>query len=164
MPRIELKTVINSGDLEVVFDLIRSIDLHKISTKKSKEVAISGKTSGLISLGETVTWRAKHLGFYQELTSIITDYQRPVFFADEMVKGAFKSFRHEHYLKKKDVNVTITDVFEYQSPLGFLDRIADFLFLKSYMKRFLEERNQIIKEYAETGKWKKILNKTNEDS
>jgi hypothetical protein len=80
MPKIELETTINIDDIYIVFNLIRSIDLHKISTKKSKEEAIAGKTSGLISLNETVTWRAKHLGFTQELTSIITAFEAPFFF------------------------------------------------------------------------------------
>jgi hypothetical protein len=65
MPTIELETKINSNNIKIIFNLIRSIDLHKISTKKPKKEAISGKTSGLISLGETLTWRAKHLGFTQ---------------------------------------------------------------------------------------------------
>lgn len=68
MPRIYLETRI-SAPVEIVFDLSRSIDLHKISTEHTKEEAIAGKTSGLIALGETVTWRAKHLGFTQNLTS-----------------------------------------------------------------------------------------------
>jgi ligand-binding SRPBCC domain-containing protein len=157
MPKIELETFIETESIEVVFDLIRSIDLHKVSTERTKEEAIAGKTSGLISLGETVTWRAKHLGFYQELTSIITDYKRPTFFADEMKKGAFKSFRHEHYLKLENKNVIIRDIFEYESPLGILGKLADVLFLKKYMTRFLLERNQTIKKYAETGEWKTIL-------
>lgn len=157
MPIIKLTTKIITKDIEVVFNLIRSIDLHIISTNSTKEKAISGKTSGLISLNETVTWKAKHLGFTQKLTSKITDYNYPTFFADEMVKGAFKSFRHEHYLSKKENNVIIKDVFIYKSPLGFLGKIADFLFLKKYMTNFLLERNKVIKEYAETQKWKSIL-------
>ncbi|WP_299063652.1 SRPBCC family protein [uncultured Polaribacter sp.] len=157
MPRIELNTLINIDDIDVVFDLIRSIDLHKISTKNSKEEAIAGKTFGLISLNETVTWRAKHLGFTQKLTSIITDCSAPTFFADEMVKGAFKSFRHEHYLEKQQNKVMLKDFFEYQSPLGVLGKLADFLFLKKYMKNFLVERNKVIRDYAESQKWKSIL-------
>ncbi|ARV14452.1 SRPBCC family protein [Polaribacter sp. SA4-12] len=157
MAKIELETIININDITIVFDLIRSIDLHKISTEKSKEEAIAGRTSGLIKLSETVTWRAKHLGFTQELTSIITDFESPFFFADEMVKGAFKSFRHEHYLHQKDNRVIVKDIFKYESPLGFLGKIADFLFLKRYMHHFLLERNIVIKEYAESGKWKEVL-------
>jgi hypothetical protein len=107
LPIIKLTTEINNANVEIVFDLIRSIDLHKIAAHKSKEEAIAGKTSGLISLNETVTWKAKHLGFTQELTSKITDYIYPTFFANEMVKGAFKSFRHAHYLIQKKNNKTV---------------------------------------------------------
>ncbi len=157
MPKIELETKIQTTDIKRVFDLCRSIDLHIRSTERSKEKAIAGKTSGLISFGETVTWRAKHLGIYQTLTSIITDCDSPTFFADEMVKGAFKSFRHEHYFSQNEDSVTIKDIFEYQSPFGLLGKFVDFLFLKNYMKRFLVERNQTIKEYGETNLWKEVL-------
>ena len=78
MPKIELKTKIKA-DRKVVFDLSRSIDLHKISTKHTNEEAIAGKTSGLIGMDESVTWRAKHFGIYQELTSKITEFDRPMF-------------------------------------------------------------------------------------
>ncbi len=157
MPKIELETVINSTNIEVVFNLSRSIDLHKIAAKKSKEQAISGKTSGLISLGETVTWRAKHFGFYQTLTSKITDFEYPIFFADEMVKGAFARFRHEHYFKNSSDTIILIDIFDYTSPFGIFGKLADFLFLKKYMTNFLIERNNIIKDFAETEKWKEIL-------
>ena len=36
MPKIELKTEIKA-EKEIVFDLSRSIDLHKISTEQTKE-------------------------------------------------------------------------------------------------------------------------------
>lgn len=87
MPRIEIQTVIKA-EIRVVFDLARSIDLHKVSTEKTNEEAISGKVSGLIGLGESVTWRAKHFGIYQKLTSKVTDFDMPNYFVDEMVKGA----------------------------------------------------------------------------
>ena len=156
MPIIELKTIIKAEE-NIVFDLSRSVDLHKISTQHTNEEAIAGKTSGLIGLNEWVTWRAKHLGFYQELTSKITEFDRPNYFADEMVKGAFKSFKHEHYFKETDGITLMTDVFNYASPYGFFGRLADYFFLKSYMKKLLLKRNTIVKEFAETNKWKKLL-------
>lgn len=157
MPIIHLTTVINTNNIALVFNLIRSIDLHIISTNKTNEKAIAGKTSGLIGLNETVTWRAKHLGITQKLTSKVTDYTFPTFFVDEMVKGAFKSFRHEHYLEQKEGVVIIKDVFKYIAPLGYLGKLADFLFLKKYMTNFLKDRNITIKNFAETEKWKLIL-------
>ena len=64
MPKIELKTLVKAPK-QIIFDLSRSIDLHKISTANTKEEAIRGTVAGLIDMGETVTWRAKHLGIYQ---------------------------------------------------------------------------------------------------
>src|SRR5690606_24024605 len=84
MERIYLETIINAP-IERVFDLARSIDLHKLSALNTNEKAIAGKTSGLINEGETVTWRAKHLGIYQILTVQITKLERPYFFEDKMV-------------------------------------------------------------------------------
>ncbi|WP_345742944.1 hypothetical protein [Algibacter lectus] len=71
MPKIKLQTKIKATR-NIVFDLSRSIDLHKISTEHTNEEAIAGKTSGLIGIDESVTWRAKHFGVYQNLTSKIT--------------------------------------------------------------------------------------------
>lgn len=156
MPKIEIQTKIKSKK-EIVFDLIRSIDLHTVSTSATDEKAIAGRTSGLIGLDETVTWRAKHLGFYQTLTSIITAYNRPHYFVDEQKEGIFKSFKHEHLLSEENGEIIVTDYFTYESPLGFLGKIADVLFLEKYMTRFLEIRNKTIKEFAESDKWKEVL-------
>ena len=49
MPRIKLQIHIKAGR-DIVFDLSRSIDLHKISTKHTKEEAVGGKLSGLIGM------------------------------------------------------------------------------------------------------------------
>jgi len=157
MPRIELITYINSSK-ETVFDLSRSVELHKISTQNTKEEVVAGKMTGLIGLDESVTWRAKHLGFYQELTSKITEYKYPEYFVDEMQKGTFKSFRHEHYFIEEFENkVKMIDVFDYVSPLGLLGSLIDKIFLKKYMIKLLVERNKVIKEFAETDAWRIIL-------
>jgi ligand-binding SRPBCC domain-containing protein len=160
MPKIQLETHIKSNNIQVVFDLCRSIDLHIDSMQHTNEKAIAGRTSGLIELGETVTWRAKHFGFYQTLTSKITDCEPYTFFADELEKGIFHSFRHEHYVSKEGEHIVIKDIFDYKSPLGWLGKLADVLFLEKYMTNLLEQRNRTIKKYAETDLWKKVL-KTN---
>lgn len=156
MPIIELETFIKAP-IGRVFDLSRSIDLHKISTSKTQEEAIAGRTTGLIELGETVTWRAKHLGVVQTLTSKITSFDFPNHFADEQVEGAFKSFKHDHFYTQKDGGTHVMDRFVYKSPFGWIGKLVDQLFLKRYMTEFLEIRNQTIKEFAETDQWKGIL-------
>ena len=156
MPIIELWTEIKA-DQEIVFDLARSIDLHKISTEHTNERAIAGKTKGLIGLDETVTWRAKHFGIYQRLTSKVTEFDRPNYFADEMVKGAFKRFKHEDHFVALSGGTLVTDIFDYTSPFGFLGRLIDKLILEKYMTELLATRNEIIKNFAESGQWKRIL-------
>lgn len=156
MPIITLKTIIHAP-VQTCFDLSRSIDLHTISTKHTGERAIAGVTSGLIGLGETVTWRAKHFGIWQTLTSKITAYDQPKYFVYEMVKGAFNHFRHEHQFRQMDEDTVMTDVFNYSSPFGALGKLADLLFLKNYMTHLLKERNRVIKLYAESGKGKDLL-------
>ncbi|WP_335338414.1 SRPBCC family protein [Chryseobacterium sp. IHB B 17019] len=92
MSKIFIKTTIEA-DIKTVFDLARNIDLHQESTSKTNEKAIAGRVSGLIEEGETVTWRAKHLGFYQTHTSKIVSMEKPHQFTDVMLKGTFKSFK-----------------------------------------------------------------------
>lgn len=148
MPVIRLQTVINAP-VKVVFDLSRSIDLHKISTAHTNEQAVAGKTSGCIGMGESVTWKARHFGITQLLTSKITAFESPCSFTDEMVSGAFKRFKHDHIFTEENGVTIMTDVFDYTSPYGIFGRMADSLFLKRYMKNLLIERNRIVKEYAE---------------
>lgn len=157
MPKIELITEIKST-LEICFDLSRSIDLHKISTAQTNEEAIGGRTSGLINLNETVTWQATHFGIKQKLSSKITAFNRPNYFVDEQIKGIFKSIYHEHKFEQVEDIIIMKDIFEFHSPFGVLGKIFNKLILTNYMKDLLENRNLIIKEFAETGKWKEVLN------
>ncbi len=129
-----------------------------ISTAKTEERTIDGKVSGLIALNDWVTWEAVHLGVKQKLTSRITAYERPLYFVDEQVKGAFKSIYHEHRFEAVADKVIMKDYFTFQSPFGIFGQLFNRLYLTKYLKQFLIERNAVIKEYAETGKWKLILN------
>jgi len=148
MPTINLQTLIKA-DIETCFDLSRSIELHLESTKQTGETAVAGRTSGLMEIGESVTWRARHFGIRQTLTSKITIMQRPVLFVDEMQRGAFKSFRHEHHFADVNGATLMTDVFTFQSPLGLLGATADKLLLTRYMTNLLRQRNEVIKIHAE---------------
>jgi len=158
MPTIHLTTFV-AAPAQRVFDLARSIDLHRKSMAHTGEEAIAGTTSGLIGLNETVTWKAKHLRKVRILKSKITAMNPPLSFTDEMVNGDFKSFRHEHHFKRIDNGTLLIDIFTYEAPYGSLGKLADKLFLTSYMKTLLETRNKTIKEYAESDKWKFILEK-----
>ena len=156
MPRIELNTEI-CAPIDVVFDLSRSIDFHIKSAQKTRERAIAGKTSGLIGLNETVTWKAKHCGFTQQLTSKITFMRRPDVFVDEMTQGIFKSLCHQHLFLEEDGKTLMIDIFDFESPLGMLGKCANRLFLKNYLEAFIRERNAHIKAAAEGDAWEAFV-------
>ena len=158
MPTIHLTTFV-AAPAERVFDLCRSIDLHRKSMAHTGEEVVAGTSSGLIELDETVTWKAKHLLKTRILKSKITAMKRPFSFTDEMVDGDFKSLRHEHHFKTIDNGTLVIDLFNFESPYGQLGRLANQIFLTRYLENLLELRNKVIKEYAESEKWKFILNK-----
>ncbi len=157
MTEIILETIVQAP-LERVFDLARSIDFHCHSTADTQEKAIAGVTHGLIGLNEEVTWRARHFLVWQKLTVWITEYESPTFFQDEMVAGAFRWIRHDHFFSKTAGDGTLMrDVFTYAPPLGVAGRMADELVLKRCFRRFLLARNDKLKTAAETDIWKKLL-------
>jgi ligand-binding SRPBCC domain-containing protein len=148
MPVIEFRTFINAP-VEMCFDLARDIDLHIASTLGTDEKAVCGVTSGLINLGEEVTWEANHFGIRQRLTSRITSFDRPHHFRDSQIRGAFRRFDHDHVFTVESGSTVMRDVFDYDSPFGFFGRLADRCFLRSYMERLLKQRALVIKAAAE---------------
>ena len=156
MSTIRLITEINAP-IERCFDLSRSVDLHLASTSGTNERAIAGVTKGLMGLKQNVTWRAKHLGLYQNMTVEIAEYKFPTYFKTRMLKGAFASMEHDHIFESANGKTIMKDLLIFHAPLGVLGKIAESLFLKNYMKFFLIERNKVIKRIAESDEWKKIL-------
>ena len=159
MPVIELTTLIDAP-LERVFDLARSIDLHAASMARTGERAVGGVTGGLIGAGQEVTWQARHFLVRQHLTSRITAYDRPRHLRDSQVRGAFARFDHDHYFEPTGPGGTQTlmrDRFDFNSPLGPLGALVDWLVLTRYMRSFLLERNRFLRETAEGPRWAEYL-------
>ena len=156
MPTIEVLTFISAPQARC-FQLALSMDLHTISASQTQEKIVGGVRSGVLQLGDSVTFRARHFGVWQTLTSKVTELEAPVYFCDEMQRGAFKRMRHEHHFQVQDAGTLMRDVFEFASPLGWLGRAVDALVLKRYLQHFLVERGRVVKHYAESGQWRKVL-------
>jgi len=126
--------------IERCFDAARDLDLHMKSVAHTNEKAIAGKTSGLIGMGEEVTWRARHFGITQQFTSRITAFDRPRYFQDAMQRGAFQSFVHDHFFESEGNRTKMTDVLTFSAPFGIFGRIAEKLILRRYLERLLRMR------------------------
>ena len=149
MPTITLVTEIHAP-IEICFDFCRDLEVHSRTVPQTQERLVGEKTSGLAELGDTLTFEAVHLGVCQRLTSHITQVQPPFSFADEMLSGAFQSLSHLHTFSAIEGATLMRDTLTWTSPLGPLGVLADRLFLKRYMLRFLVTRNRNLKAIIES--------------
>jgi ligand-binding SRPBCC domain-containing protein len=149
MTEFRIETII-AAPIEVCFDLSRDIDFHVRTMAESGERAVAGRTTGLIELGESVTWEAKHLGVRQRLTARITAFERPYHFRDEMTAGAFRSLVHDHRFEVRDGRTVMVDTLTFRSPYGPIGWLVDRIFMKRYLQRLLSLRCVRIRCEAET--------------
>ena len=137
--------------IETCFDLTRDIGFHIRSLAHTNERAIAGRTDGLIELGETVTWEAKHLGMTRCMTVKITAMDRPTHFRDEQIDGPFKHFVHDHTFENLGNNVTrMTDLIDFASPLGPLGHLVNRFYLNRYLQALITQRGLAIKSFLES--------------
>ena len=159
MVRLEDVAVVNAP-IERCFDLARSVEVHVAGNVHSGEtaVAMAGVTSGLIGMAHHVTWRAKHFGVWQRLTSEITAMDRPAYFQDTMIRGTFRSMKHDDFFRPLSPDKTeMKDVFSFEAPLGILGRMAEIAFLRRYMQALLHERTAVLMRIAESSEWQRYL-------
>ena len=156
MPYIHLTTFI-AAPIERVFNLSRSIDVHKLSMKPYAEEPIGGLRTGLMNLNDVVTWQAKHLFKERKLKVKVTALQSPFMFTDEMVEGDFTKLKHEHHFKKIENGTIMIDQFWYDIPYGKMGAFFNTVFFNRYMEKLLQHRNGVIKQLAEGEQWKKYL-------
>ncbi|KJD31364.1 hypothetical protein PK35_14730 [Tamlana nanhaiensis] len=149
MPLIEVKTEIDA-EIETCFDLARDVTFYQNTLQKPTEIAISGKVAGLVEKGDATIWETRHLNLHQHLTLKVTEFSQPFLFVDEMVKGHFKTYKHEHIFKKIKNKTLMIDKFYFESPYGVFGKLFDYLFLKKHIKKLIVFRNEALKDKAES--------------
>jgi ligand-binding SRPBCC domain-containing protein len=139
-----------SAPQDVCFDLALDVSAHMKSASFSGERLVEpGRTSGMLQLGDLVTFEGRHFGIRQRFTTRIIELQRPDSFVDEMVRGSFKSLRHVHKFHIEDDQTVMRDTLTWDPPLGILGDIADVLFLRRHMERFVRKKQTQLKRLAE---------------
>lgn len=159
MIHFEETTLINAP-IERVFDLSRSVEVHLLANIHEGEQALAtgGVTTGLVGPGEQVTWRAKHFGFWHDLTSKATLVEPPTYLQVTMVEGIFRSMQADHRFRSLPSGATeLTDIYAIAAPIPILGRIAEAVFLRRYMITLNRERNAVIKQLAESDDWRLYL-------
>ncbi|RSN14528.1 cyclase [Nonomuraea sp. WAC 01424] len=146
MSRFEIVTLVLAPP-DLLFDTSLSVETHTSSMAGSSERAVAGVTTGLLTLGDQVTWQARHFGLTWRMTSTIIAWERPTYFVDEQLKGPFRHWRHEHHFEPApDADATLmTDVIDFSAPAGPLGRLVDRLVLRRHMTHLMDTRNRHIR-------------------
>jgi ligand-binding SRPBCC domain-containing protein len=150
VPAFEVSTVI-AAPIQACFELSLSVDAHQASMAGSGERVVAGVTSGVMRLGETVTWQARHFGVPFRMTSRISAHEAPTWFVDEQVSGPFARWWHEHLFESAGPATThMVDRVEFTSPLGPIGRLADRCGLEKYLRDLIHQRNAWLTATLET--------------
>jgi ligand-binding SRPBCC domain-containing protein len=118
---------------------------------------VAGKTVGLVVQDDRVIWRGWKFGLPQIHESLITRYERPVFFQDTMRRGRFKEFQHDHQFDDVDDHTLLTDKVRFSLPFGRLGKLVARRVLVPHISRLLQERMLLLKHVAESEEWRQYL-------
>jgi hypothetical protein len=119
---------------------------------------VRGRTSGLVTGGDTVLWKGWQLGLPQVHESLIEDFRPPVFFRDRMIAGRFRSFQHDHAFEDlHNGSVRLSDELRFTMPWGILGATAGQLVLLPHIRGLLHRRFALLKRLAETDDWRDYL-------
>jgi ligand-binding SRPBCC domain-containing protein len=149
MIRIQQTITVNASP-EVCFDLARSVDDHVESMAANDERIIGGKMTGLLELGDRLTFESRQLGLRFTLTAEISDYDRPASFTDRQVSGPFKKLTHTHLFESIQGGARMTDKIDVTAKLGPLGWLAERLVIKPLLASTLVRRQAHIKFKAES--------------
>jgi ligand-binding SRPBCC domain-containing protein len=152
------ETVLITAPAERCFDLTRSVDLHVVTARHIAGRAESGRLSGLSEEGDHTEWSASFLGMRFAMTTRIEAFDRPRTFADHMITGFLRTFRHVYRFEQVDARTcAVTDELTLESRFGIFGGLADRHFLRDRMSQVMRARLNDIKEVAEGEGWSRYL-------
>jgi ligand-binding SRPBCC domain-containing protein len=122
-----------------------------------KEETVAGCTSGLIGPNQRVLMQSR-IGSFRFSTELkITKFNPSFFFSYEVVDSTFQSIVHDYYFYDISEETVMVNHFYYKLRWGLLGEVINFLFLHNYLTKIITKRNDLLREYAETDKWKDVL-------
>ncbi len=118
---------------------------------------VEGKTSGLIEMGDRVVWKGWKFGLPAKHETLITGYDRPVFFQDTMGSGMFKHFQHDHRFEDVDGRTHLSDIVRFSLPFGFAGHLVAKHLVVPHVLELMLNRFQMLKRIAESPDWEQYL-------
>ena len=87
------------------------------------------------------------LGIKMTWVTEITQVRELKYFVDEQRVGPYRMWHHQHFIEPVEGGVLMTDIVDYQPPLGFLGAIANQLIIKSQLNEIFSYRTKQLEAY-----------------
>lgn len=119
---------------------------------------VRGRTSGLVTAGDTVRWEGWQLGLPQFHESLIAPFEFPTFFRDSMIAGRFASFQHDHsFVDSGNGVVLLRDELRFSMPFGWAGALVGRWVMVPHIRGLLRRRFALLKRIAESEEWREYL-------
>lgn len=153
-----VQRIIIRAPIARVFDLVRSVDAHTVTSSTIGGQAVAGKTSGLAEVNDVTTYSARFFGLRFTLATRVTALNSPHSLTETLARGLFSEFGHIYALRPLESGaVELTDAFTFRSPLGVIGALFDSLILKPVMIRAMTDRLEGLRHIAESDEWRRFL-------
>ena len=125
------------------------VNLEKI-TPPDMNFEIKSELPEAVYKGQIIEYKIKLFpGIKATWVTEITQVDEGKYFIDEQRFGPYKFWHHQHHFIPTENGVLARDIVHYALPLGFLGRIAQWLFIKRKLKNIFEFRKAVIGEVFE---------------
>ena len=142
---IERTTTI-PGDLDAVFKFFEDPHNLKEITPPWLNFQVVSASDEVMRQGTKIRYKIRWLGLTMGWESLIAEYEKNVSFADEMLRGPYKSWYHAHRFRGVGDCVEISDRVEYEMPFGPLGRLAHWLMVKRQLQRIFDYREKRVRQ------------------
>lgn len=101
--------------------------------------------------GTRIKYRIRWLGVPMKWESLIAEHDKNESFADEMLRGPYKSWYHVHRFRSVTDGVKMIDRVEYELPFGAIGRLAHWIVVRRQLEAIFDYRERRIKEIFASG-------------
>jgi ligand-binding SRPBCC domain-containing protein len=119
---------------------------------------VRGRTTGLVTGGDSVRWQGWQMGLPQYHESLIEAFDPPVFFRDRMIDGRFRTFEHDHrFTDHGNGMVVLADELRFTMPLGWPGEMVGRWIMVPHIRGLMGRRFRLLKRIAESEEWRQYL-------
>jgi ligand-binding SRPBCC domain-containing protein len=149
-------SIVIHAPIERCFALATSI---AIVQRELRMNPVAGRTSGLVTGGDTVRWEGLQFGFPNFHVSLIVpeSWNPPHFFQDRMMAGRFKSFEHDHHLTETPEGTLVEDEVRFSMKMAWGGPFAGWLIVAQHIRGLMFRRFHLLKRLAEGEEWRQYV-------